>query len=93
MHYTEQGRVGDQKLNFLQNPTLAQSDTNGVGLHLFEVFEEKIYTYRGLVKLDSSPHQENQLDTNEQDRKVWIFPIRLITGNNVTISREVISDK
>lgn len=91
MHYTGMGTKGDQKLSFMQNPTLAQSNTNGVDLHLFEVLEEKIYTYRGQVKLDSSPYEENQLDEDERDRKVWVFPIRLITGNNVTISREVTS--
>ena len=88
MHYTGMGTKGDQKLSFMQNPTLAHSDTNGVDLHLFEVLEEKVYTYRGQVKLDSSPYEENQLDEDERDRKVWIFPIRLITGNKVTISKE-----
>ncbi len=29
------GMVGDQSLSFAQNKTLAESGTNGIGVHLF----------------------------------------------------------
>ena len=93
MHYTGMGTKGDQKISFMQNPDAGAVGTLTESIYtLFEVLAEKdLYTYRGQVKLDSSPYEENQLDEDERDRKVWVFPIRLITGNNVTISRD--SDK
>jgi 5-methylcytosine-specific restriction protein A len=38
-HYTGQGMNGDQSLTFAQNKTLAESPTNNVALHFFEVFK------------------------------------------------------
>ena len=38
-HYTGMELEGDQRLNFSQNKTLAESHSNGVDLFLFEVFE------------------------------------------------------
>ncbi|WP_241823938.1 hypothetical protein [Enterovibrio norvegicus] len=64
LHYTGMGANGDQSLAFMQNKTLAESDTNGVGVHLFEVFIDKEYTYVGLVELCGAPYQEPQRDEN-----------------------------
>lgn len=75
LHYTGMGTEGDQSLNFAQNKTLAESDTNGVTVHLFEVFEEKKYTYQGVVKLAGKPYQEVQLDSKNKSRKVYVFPL------------------
>jgi 5-methylcytosine-specific restriction enzyme A len=75
-HYTGMGRVGDQTLT-TQNKTVAESHTNNVEIHLFEVFVTKKYTYMGIVELASEPYQEYQLDENGDNRLVWIFPIRL----------------
>ena len=47
LHYTGMGKVGDQVLEGNQNGTLFYSDTNGVEVHLFEVLEKAVYTYRG----------------------------------------------
>jgi 5-methylcytosine-specific restriction enzyme A len=74
--YTGMGRVGDQTLT-TQNKTVAESHTNNVEIHLFEVFVTKKYTYMGIVELASEPYQEYQLDENGDNRLVWIFPIRL----------------
>lgn len=76
LHYTGMGRIGDQKLN-TQNKTLAESNTNGVTVHLFEVFKDTEYWYQGIVKLIEEPYQNVQLDENGQNRSVWVFPVKL----------------
>jgi len=79
-YYTGQGLEGDQRLEGTQNITVAESNTNNVGLHLFEVFEEGKYIYMGVVVLADKPFQEVQEDQNHQPRKVWVFPLRLKEG-------------
>ena len=76
-HYTGMGTEGDQKLT-AQNKTLYESDINGIEVHLFEKFKKGEYTYRGIVKLASPPYQSTQPDKNNQLRKVWVFPLKLI---------------
>lgn len=76
LHYTGMGKNGDQKLSGNQNKTLYESNTNGVGLHLFEVFHKGRYQYQGPVKLADKPYQETQPDERGFDRKVWMFPLR-----------------
>ena len=39
LHYTGMGKKGDQDINASQNRTLNESNTNGVDVFLFEVFE------------------------------------------------------
>lgn len=80
LHYTGMGMAGDQKLDFAQNKTLNNSETNGVQVFLFEVFKEKTYTFIGPVILSSIPYQELQPDESNTQRKVWIFPIQ-VAGN------------
>jgi 5-methylcytosine-specific restriction protein A len=77
-HYTGMGLEGDQQIDYSQNRTLSQSRSTDVELHLFEVFIDKEYTYFGQVKLAGEPYQEEQLDTNGQNRTVWMFPLRLL---------------
>lgn len=50
---------------------LADSRTNGVTIHLFQVMNPKEYTYSGLVKLAGDPYTENG-----PDGLVWVFPVR-----------------
>ncbi|ENU24220.1 hypothetical protein F993_01536 [Acinetobacter proteolyticus] len=69
LHYTGMGQVGDQELKS-QNKTLAESHTNGVSVHLFEVFTDKEYIYQGPVTLINDPYQKVQPDANKQDRTV-----------------------
>lgn len=85
MHYTGMGLSGDQSLDFMQNQTLANSDSNGVQVHLFEVLKQKEYLYRGQVRLDSSPYQERQLGEDGAERLAWVFPIKLISQSSATI--------
>jgi 5-methylcytosine-specific restriction protein A len=76
-HYTGMGMEGDQSLDFAQNKTLSNSASNGVGIHLFEVFEDKIYTYIGTVTLSGKPYREIQPDQHGNNRQVWMFPLKL----------------
>ena len=46
LHYTGMGKKGDQDINASQNRTLNESNTNGVDVFLFEVFESNKYIYR-----------------------------------------------
>lgn len=85
LHYTGMGKNGDQTLTGNQNKTLAESDTNGVEVHLFEVFNPSEYIYRGVVHLCDKPYQDDQKDASGNLRKVWIFPLR--TEAHTTVSK------
>jgi 5-methylcytosine-specific restriction enzyme A len=88
LHYTGMGLVGDQDLNGTQNKTLNESNSNGVGVHLFEVFVDKEYTYQGQVHLVQVPYQERQPDSEGDLRDVWVFPLRLVDGSPLVRSVE-----
>lgn len=75
LHYTGMGMKGDQELYKQQNKTLAESNSNGIEVHLFEVFKAKEYIYRGIVRLCKEPYQEKQLDEDNNERIVWMFPL------------------
>lgn len=79
--YTGQGKKGDQELK-RNNRTLAESGSNNVGLHLFEVFKENQYTYVGIVHLSDNPFQEVQNDETGKERLVWVFPLQRATNQN-----------
>ena len=83
LHYTGMGIIGDQVLRDNQNKTLAESDTNGVEVHLFEVDTSGKYTYQGVVKFAGEPYQETQPDDNGDPRKVWIFPLKKAFADNM----------
>ncbi|MEV9503710.1 HNH endonuclease [Bacillus safensis] len=91
-HYTGMGRTGDQTLTS-QNKTVAESLSNKVEMHLFEVFEAKKYVYRGVVKLADEPYQEEQLDDNDQLRQVWVFPLVLADDQKIIIPDKLIKMK
>lgn len=57
LHYTGMGRHGDQSLDYRHNKTLAESNQNGIEIHLFEVFVRGEYIYQGLAYLASEPYQ------------------------------------
>jgi len=82
-HYTGMGMSGDQIISFQQNKTLAESATNGVDVHLFEVFEEGLYTFIGKVKLADDPYQEDQPDVQGRIRKVWVFPLKVVEQDEI----------
>ena len=78
LYYTGMGQKGDQSLDFMQNKTLNEIESNGVSVHYFEVFKDKEYTYLGRLTKADEPYQTQQLDANQSLRKVWIFPLKLV---------------
>jgi len=80
LYYTGMGQVGDQSLAGNQNKTLFEIKTNGVRVHLFEVFKKGRYTYVGEVELGALPFQEKQPDVDHNMRSTWVFPIVLKSG-------------
>jgi 5-methylcytosine-specific restriction protein A len=94
-HYTGQGMKGDQSLTFAQNKTLSESNVNNVKLHFFDVFHEGEYVYLGEVRLESNPYQDDQVDTEGNLRKVWIFPLRILAENELDsfIDQELLNEQ
>lgn len=86
LHYTGEGRRGDQSIDKGQNKTLKDSNSNGVEVHLFEVFKKREYIYQGIVKLAGEPYQDEQKDEVGNLRKVWIFPVMPIVGAEISKS-------
>ncbi len=78
LHYTGMGKKGEQVLKGNQNKTLYDSNHNGVEVHLFEVFKENNYIYRGRVQVIDEPYKEKQKDEDGVLRDVWIFPLKVI---------------
>lgn len=83
LHYTGMGKSGDQDVNWSQNATLADSNRNGIDVHLFEVIDAGEYIYCGRVKLADKPYMSNQPGEDGKDRIVWIFPVRPVPDNDV----------
>ena len=63
--------TGNHKITGSTYFKLADSRTNGLTIHLFQVMNPKEYTYSGLVKLAGDPYTENG-----PDGLVWVFPVR-----------------
>jgi len=74
-HYTGMGQKGDQQLKS-QNKTLAESKSNGITVHYFEVMTKGKYTYRGEVVLAADPYTDLQKDVDGRMRNVWVFPLK-----------------
>jgi 5-methylcytosine-specific restriction protein A len=81
-HYTGMGMIGPQSLDFAQNKTLALSNSNGINVHLFEVFLDYQYIYIGRVYLVGAPYQEQQPDDEGTIRSVWVFPLKIQNGEH-----------
>jgi 5-methylcytosine-specific restriction protein A len=87
-HYTGMGQVGDQFLDSAQNKTLAESNTNSVGVFLFEVFTDKEYTFIGQVVLSGAPYYESQPDAKGNTRRACMFPLTVLGGEVPIIESE-----
>ena len=60
LYYIGMGSLGNQTLKGNQNITLYESSTNGIDVHLFEVYKNKVNTYMGRVQLAEKPFKENK---------------------------------
>ena len=79
LYYTGMGQIGDQDIDFAQNRTLKESNNTSIVVYLFEMYRDQYYRYRGIVKLEGEPFQENETDLNGDFRKVWKFPLKVIS--------------
>ncbi|MDD6088388.1 MAG: HNH endonuclease signature motif containing protein [Desulfovibrionaceae bacterium] len=95
LHYTGEGKFGDQKIS-RQNKTLYYSKDNDIEVHLFEVFKRGEYVYQGIFELSNTPYEDIQKDINGEERIVWVFPIKskqLNTYISEKIYKENIAEK
>ena len=77
IHFSGEGRSGDQFL-IRGNVALFDAENKGRDIHLFEVYEEKHFTYKGRVILDDIPYNKYQYDSSGTKRKVIVFPLRRV---------------
>lgn len=78
LYFTAIGRKGDQQLDQpWQNRDLAHADENDMTLYLFEKQKPSHYEYKGEVEIGDEPFQENQKDADDEDRKVYVFPLKI----------------
>ncbi|MDT7831786.1 HNH endonuclease [Flavobacteriaceae bacterium S356] len=80
MHYTGMGPKGNQSKYYKQNRTLLEQKSNGISVHLFEVYKQNNYVYQGEVILSGEPYQKRQLDKENKPRLAWMFPVTLLSG-------------
>lgn len=76
LNYMGMGKTGDQRLDYAQNKTLAESRQSGIGVYLFECFEPGVYRYAGEVELAGEPVMEVETDKTGEMREVIKFPLR-----------------
>lgn len=90
IHYTGQGKSGDQSLT-RNNKKLAESNKAGIPVYLFEAFEKGENIYQGRVSLVNKPYQVTELDSNNTHRHVYKFPLKLL-GEGALVSRHHLID-
>jgi len=75
LYFTGMGKKGNQEMK-RQNKSLLNAKEEGFTLHLFELYEAKKYIYKGVVELISPPIIEKQLDDENKERDVFMFPLK-----------------
>ena len=83
LHYTGMGKSGDQDIQWAQNAILAESGSNGIDVHLFEVIDAGEYIYCGRIELVGKPYTDIQPGEDGNVRNVWMFPIKPVPDNDV----------
>ena len=76
LYFTGMGKKGNQEMK-RQNKSVLNAKEDGFTLHLLELYEDKKYVYKGEVELISNPAIERQLDDNNEERDVFMFPLKL----------------
>ncbi len=75
--FTGMGKKGDQSLT-RQNKALFEAEKENFKIHLFELYEEGKYIYKGIQKISGDIKTEIQADEEGQEREVLLFPFRKI---------------
>ena len=76
LYFTGMGKKGDQEMK-RQNKSILNAKEEGFILHLLELYEDKKYIYKGKVELISAPIIERQLDDDNHERDVFMFPLKI----------------
>lgn len=79
--YTGMGMEGDQSFHERQNWTLYNSCNSSVKVYLFERAYSR-YTYVGRVELAAEPYYGTQKDRRGLNRRVCIFPLKIVEGED-----------
>ncbi|WP_048701293.1 hypothetical protein, partial [Leuconostoc citreum] len=79
LHYTGQGKEGDQKLT-RNNKKIVEANPDNLTIHLFESFVKGENIYRGIVYLSNNPYTVSELDANHNYRLVYKFPLTIKNG-------------
>nr|WP_082990863.1 HNH endonuclease [Solibacillus silvestris] len=94
LYYNGMGLVGNQKIDYMQNKILAESNTTGIEVYLCEVFDTSPdkYIFMGRVRLAGEPFIEKQFDKEGTVRDVWVFPIKPLDldANNYALPKEIV---
>ena len=77
IQYTGEGQIGDQTIT-KNNKTLFYSKENNIPVYLFSKDNKRRYTFEGRVELYDYPYQIYEKDINNNERKVWKFPLAVI---------------
>ena len=85
LNYTGMGTKGNQSINFGQNSTLANSQTNGIKVYLFESYKKNEYSFTGEVELAGKIFTADEYDEDRILRKVLKFPLRKIQESDESI--------
>lgn len=78
LYYTGSGKSGDQDISQGTNKRLVTSLQEATPIYYFEVHTQGRYTYRGQLCSAGHPFQRQEPGADGTDRKVWIFPLRLL---------------
>ena len=77
LYFVGMGKKGNQQLT-RQNKALFDAKKEGFAIHVFEMYEEGNYTYKGIHEISGDLLNEKQLDDNGEERDVIIFPLEKI---------------
>lgn len=77
LYYAGSGKSGNQDIDKGTNKRLLTSLETSTPVYYFEVYTQGQYTYRGEVVAAAPPFQRQEPDEDGEERKVWIFPLRL----------------
>ena len=91
LQFTGKGRYGDQLLK-AENRILAESNSNGISIHLFEGFKNNELYYQGKVKLIGKVYEAQEFDENGLMRRVYKYPLKKINDTEVIFDKEEIEE-
>lgn len=77
LNFMGMGKVGDQRIDYSQNKTLAESKASGIKVYLFESYEAGTYRFAGEVELTANPFEAIEPDQNGELRTVIKFPLKI----------------